>query len=103
MVEAFDPYCKWLGIPPEEQPPTHYHMLGIPAFEGDVDIIRAAVEQRVLFLRTLQLSPQVKLAERLLNEVIAPPICLLDQEKKARSFLRASDGRCGWDRGCDGV
>ena len=26
----FDPYHRWLGIPPEEQPADHYRLLGIP-------------------------------------------------------------------------
>ena len=29
MAANFDPYYKWLGIPPEEQPPNHYRLLGI--------------------------------------------------------------------------
>jgi hypothetical protein len=28
MPEAFDPYHKWLAIPPEEQPPHHYRLWG---------------------------------------------------------------------------
>ena len=31
---AFDPYHKWLGIPPKQQPPDHYRLLGVErAFE----------------------------------------------------------------------
>ena len=28
LQEKFDPYHIWLGIPPEEQPPNHYRLLG---------------------------------------------------------------------------
>ena len=28
-MDGFDPYRKWLGIPPQEQPPNHYRLLGI--------------------------------------------------------------------------
>jgi hypothetical protein len=38
VEEAFDPYRKWLGIPPEEQPPNHYRLLGIALFEDDPDV-----------------------------------------------------------------
>ena len=31
--EEFDPYRKWLGIPPQEQPPNHYRLLGIAVFD----------------------------------------------------------------------
>ena len=29
MSAGFDPLYKWLGIPPDEQPPHHYRLLGI--------------------------------------------------------------------------
>ena len=45
MPGAFDPYHEWLGIPPEEQPPNHYRLLGIPLFEPDPQVIRHAVEE----------------------------------------------------------
>jgi hypothetical protein len=28
-MAGFDPYHVWLGIPPHEQPPNHYRLLGI--------------------------------------------------------------------------
>jgi hypothetical protein len=28
-VSEFDPYRKWLGIPPKDQPPHYYRLLGI--------------------------------------------------------------------------
>ena len=31
--ENFDPYHKWLGISPKDQPPHHYRLLGIDLFE----------------------------------------------------------------------
>lgn len=38
----FDPYRKWLGIPPECRPPTHYQLLGIAPDERDLEVIDAA-------------------------------------------------------------
>ena len=35
MSETFDPYHAWLGIPPEQQPPNHYQLLGLQVFEPD--------------------------------------------------------------------
>ena len=29
IAGAFDPYHQWLGIPPEQQPPDHYALLGL--------------------------------------------------------------------------
>jgi hypothetical protein len=30
----FDPYRKWLGIAPADQPPNHYRLLGLDLFES---------------------------------------------------------------------
>jgi hypothetical protein len=32
MAADFDPYHKWLGIPPPQQPPHHYRLLGIDLY-----------------------------------------------------------------------
>ncbi|HQU45105.1 MAG TPA: hypothetical protein PK867_19985 [Pirellulales bacterium] len=42
MMQAFDPYHKWLGIPPKDQPPNHYRLLGIELFEEDLEVIDLA-------------------------------------------------------------
>ena len=38
MAEAFDPYYKWLAIPPEDQPPDFYQLVGVHTFEEDPDV-----------------------------------------------------------------
>ena len=35
----FDPYHKWLGIPKDQRPPTHYQLLGISPTEQDREVI----------------------------------------------------------------
>jgi len=50
MPASFDPYHKWLGIPPEDQPPNLYRLLGIRRFENDPDVIEAAADQRTIHL-----------------------------------------------------
>ena len=81
-MASFDPYHKWLGIPPEQQPPNLYCLLGLPMFESDSDVIDAAAERQTIFLRTFQASDQAELAEKLLNEVSAARICLLNPRDK---------------------
>jgi curved DNA-binding protein CbpA len=83
-MASFDPYHIWLGIPPEDQPPNHYRLLGIPELESDPDVIDAAAERQTIYLRTFQTGDQAKLAEQLLNEVSAARVCLLDEKAKAR-------------------
>ena len=82
-MSQFDAYHKWLGIPPDEQPPDHYRLLGIRRFEDDPDVIAAAADQRMVHLRTYQLGAYSELSQRLLNEVATAKVCLLNPEKKA--------------------
>jgi hypothetical protein len=41
-MTAFNPYHKFLAIPPAEQPPNHCRLLGVALFEADLDVIEAA-------------------------------------------------------------
>ena len=49
-MDDYDVYHLWLGIPPEEQPPNHYRLLGVPAFEQNVEVIRNAADRQNLGL-----------------------------------------------------
>ena len=82
-AKAFDPYYKWLGIPPKDQPPTLYRLLGLEQFETDSDVIESAADRQMAHLRQLQIGPHSALSQRLLNEVAAARRCLLDAEQKA--------------------
>lgn len=83
MPETFDPYRKWLGIPPAEQPPHHYRLLAIGLFEDDPDVIESAADQRMAHLRTFQSGPHSAHSQKLLNEVAAAKLCLLSADRKA--------------------
>jgi hypothetical protein len=93
MGEAFDPYYKWLGIPPEEQPPSHYRLLGIRDFESDPDVVQAAADQRMAHLRTYQTSRHADWSQRLLNEVASAKICLLTAVKRTAYDQRLRESR----------
>ena len=75
---SFDPYHVWLGIPPEEQPPNHYRLLGIGLFEVQVEVIDTAADRQMAHLRTFQSGKHSDLSQRLLNEVAAARLCLLN-------------------------
>jgi formylglycine-generating enzyme required for sulfatase activity len=83
MPEPFDPYHRWLGIPPKDQPPNHYRLLGLDHFESNPDVIEGAADQRMAYLKRLKTGKQAPLAQRLLKEVAAARICLLNTAKKA--------------------
>ena len=69
-MTPFDPYHIWLGIPAEDQPPSHYRLLGIAELESHPDAIDAAAERRTLFLRTFQTGDQAELAEQVATEIL---------------------------------
>lgn len=83
MAEDFDPYHKWLGIPPHEQPPNHYRLLGLNLFEPNLDVVASASDRQMAFLRSFQAGPQRHECQRLLNEVSAARIVLLDVKRRA--------------------
>ncbi|MFP6669502.1 MAG: hypothetical protein VB876_19485, partial [Pirellulales bacterium] len=94
MPEAFDPYYKWLAIPPKDQPPNHYRLLGVELFEADGDVIANAADSRMAQLRLYQTGGHVNDAQRLLNEVASARTCLLNTERKVEydEQLRAESG-----------
>jgi hypothetical protein len=83
MADSFDPYHKWLGIPPKDQPPNHYRLLALELFESDPDVIESAADQRMAHVRTFQTGQNSALSQRILNELSAAKICLLNPQKKA--------------------
>ena len=101
MSDDFDAYHKWLGIPPQEQPPNYYRLLGIALFESDADVISNAADQRMAHVRTFQTGARALLSQRILNEIAAARVTLLNPEKKAaydqqlRAFLAGSSARPG--------
>ncbi|HVX12061.1 MAG TPA: hypothetical protein VHC22_12845 [Pirellulales bacterium] len=83
MSKSFDALHKWLGIPPAEQPPHHYRLLGIAVFEADADVIESAADQRMTHIRSFQTGKYSAQSQRLLNELSAAKLCLLDADRKA--------------------
>ena len=79
---SFDPYHKWFGISPNEQPPSYYRLLGIPLFESDPDIIEAAAASRALYLKTLNLGEHAAIATEMLNEVALARVTLITPDRR---------------------
>ncbi len=80
--QPFDPYHKWLGISPGERPPTYYRLLGIRDLEEDADVIAHAADRCMAHVRTFQNGPRGKWSQKLLGELSAARICLLNPERK---------------------
>jgi hypothetical protein len=83
MPPSLDPYHRWLGISPKDQPPNHYRLLALALFEPDVEVIRDAAQQRIVHVRAYQSGPHGELAQKILAELTAAEACLLDPVDKA--------------------
>jgi hypothetical protein len=83
MSEPFDPYHKWLGIAPKDQPPNHYRLLGVELFESDPDVIDAAANRVMAYIQSCAQGPHLKDSQRLLNEISAARLCLLDEQRRS--------------------
>ncbi len=81
---TFDAYHKWLAIPPHEQPPNHYRLLGVELFEEDLDVIATAADRQMAHVKCFISGKYASHSQRLLNELAAARICLLNPEQKAR-------------------
>lgn len=81
-MEDYDAYHLWLGIPPEEQPPSHYRLLGVKLFEENVEVIRNAADRQRSHVKRLGVNQYEQLGQELLNEIEAAKICLLRPEKR---------------------
>jgi hypothetical protein len=82
MSDDFDPYYQWLGVSPKYQPPTHYRLLGLELFESNRDVISTAADQRMAHVRSFQSGPRGALSQKILNELSAARLCLLNPQAK---------------------
>ena len=79
----FDAYHKWLGIPPKDQPPNHYRLLAIELFESDPDVIDSAANRQMAYVQQRAIGEHIAISQKLLNELSAARVCLLDPKRKA--------------------
>lgn len=82
-MSEFDPYHKWFGIPPREQPPNYYRLLSIELFEEDADVIDLAANKQMQHLKQFASGPQSDISQKLLNEVATARLCLLNPARRA--------------------
>ncbi len=82
MAAGFDPYHRWLSIPPSEQPPNHYRLLGLQEFEASVEVIENAARRQMTHVAPHLQSPLRPYAKNLIRELDVARKCLLEPEAK---------------------
>jgi serine/threonine-protein kinase len=82
--EDFDPYHKWLGIPPDKRPPTFYQLLGISPSEDDREAITAAADRQQNFVRQFRGGPHDEAAASILFQIEDARTTLLDHEARRK-------------------
>src|SRR5947209_7817279 len=74
--------CAWLGIPPNQWPPDHYTLLGLPPGEQDIDRIERQVQQRLELVRRYQLANPEPATEAM-NRLAQAFVCLSDPQARS--------------------
>jgi hypothetical protein len=77
----FQLICTWLGLPAGSWPPDYYAMLGLPPCEPDVERIEQRIHERLIRLRSYQLSHPA-LATEAMTRLAKAFDCLTDPERK---------------------
>lgn len=81
-IENFDPYYHWLAIPPSEQPPNYYRLLGVAPFEPDPDVISMSADRQMVHVKAQSTGRFAQISQKLLNELAKARACLLDADKR---------------------
>ena len=80
----FDPYYRWLGIPPEEQPANHYRLLGVSDFEEDLEVIAVAADRQMAHVKTFSAGQYSEQSQGLLDELARARVTLLNPREKQK-------------------
>jgi hypothetical protein len=83
VSQPFDAYYELLGIPPAEQPPTLYRLLGLSTFESNSKVIERSADRQMSHLRSFKTGEPALAAQILLSEVAKASRVLLTPEEKA--------------------
>jgi len=79
----FNPYASWLGIAGKQTPPDHYTLLGVEAFETDLQLIQNAGLKRLSAVRRYSIGKHLELSQLIMNEIAGAIHCLTDEDEKA--------------------
>jgi hypothetical protein len=82
MTTPFDPYHRWLAIPPGQRPPTFYQLLGVAPTEDDAEVIEEAALRQASHVRTYKTGPHAEQCTAILNEIGQARATLLNPDRR---------------------
>ncbi len=74
----FDPYYRWLGLPKDQRPPTHYQLLGISPSEDDRPAINVAIKRQTNMVNSQREAKHDEIANRVLYEIQEAGVTILN-------------------------
>ncbi len=78
MNDRLDVYQQWLGIPPEEQPPDFYRLLGLARWESDAQLVSAAAQRRLAKVKQKATRQHLAVAQKLVRQIVRARATLMD-------------------------
>jgi hypothetical protein len=81
---VFDPYLQWLGLSPQDGPPTPFQMVGLPPGSYSPVEIQSAAEKQMQRVRQHQQGSQGFHALKLIGEILEARDSLLDPAHQRR-------------------
>lgn len=79
---GFDPFHRWLGIPPSPKGVDHYRVLGLQRFESDREVILDAVDRQLTPIRRYLKGKHAKHAQRILEQISIAKDVLIDDVQR---------------------
>lgn len=104
MSAPRDPYHVWLGLPPGQQPPNYYRLLGLREFENRPEVIDAAAERQTARLLTVPPEARGPEVQKLLAEIASARLCLLQPARKLaydEALRQQAGGKAAGERGAE--
>jgi hypothetical protein len=84
MNDRFDAYHQWLGIPPDEQPPDFYRLLGLARLESDTQLVATAAQRQVAKIKETASREHLALAQKLVKQIAKARSTLMDPKLRAQ-------------------
>ena len=93
----FDPYHKWLGLPPGKWMPNHFELLGLSIDEEDPSVIELAIKRQRDFMKGMRGGKFPELVNQILIQIQDAEITLLEPDSR-RLYVREMKGGKGYKK-----